>query len=72
VQRKAAVRGIGHGEQSCGTRVIQKLVLAELPRVVSRRGTSHALETNAYITGSINEDLLRRIEYAGSFLVAPD
>jgi hypothetical protein len=26
----------------------------------------------AYITGSVNEDLLWRIEYAGSFLVAPD
>src|ERR1017187_7855066 len=44
-------------------RVIQKPVLAEFPRLASRRGTSLAVEANAYITGSVNEDLLRRIEY---------
>ena len=45
------------------SRVVKKLVLAEFPRIASPRGTPHALETNAYITGSVNENLLRRIEY---------
>ena len=41
----------------------KKIILAEFPRGASRRGTFHALEAKACITGSVNENLLRRIEY---------
>ena len=43
--------------------MIKKLVPAEFPRGASGRGTSRVLKAKAYITGSVNEDLLRRIEY---------
>src|ERR1035437_120316 len=42
---------------------VMGLAVPLFPRGASPRGTSLAWEANAYITGSVNEDLLRRIEY---------